>query len=490
MIAKKVPSSRNRILDMAELPPITQSYTHASLPLSSQRCVNGYVEAQPRDAQAKEPTPVLGHPGIGTFATLGSGPIRGMIVMNGVLYAVSGDKLYSVDSNGTETLLGVGITQLNNVSMAASGFEIVIVNGTAQGWTFTEVGSVFAPITDPDFHPAATVTFIDGYFVLDWLDTNKWFISGLLDATSYAALNFASAESSPDQVKSVISHQGRLLIMGAETTEPWNHTGALSFPFQRFAGSVPKRGIGAPLARVDEDQSIFFFGEDRIFYRLNQLQPVRISTHALETAWQKYTTVSDAFCFSIEWNGHKFIYLQFPSEGKTFGYDIATGAWHERSSYDATGAETHWRANASASAYDKILIGDAHSGQIGYLDDSIFTEFNDPIIMELVWPPVHFQGRQGSMPRFELDMETGVGQGNGQGSDPQIMLDYSDDGGRTFSSPELWETMGKVGEYRIRLAWDRLGSFYSRSMRIRISDPVRRNIYAVRCPQLYFESER
>jgi Neuraminidase (sialidase) len=73
--------------------------------------------------------------------------------------------------------------------------------------------------------------------------------------------------------------------------------------------------------------------------------------------------------------------------------------------------------------------------------------------------------------RFELDIETGVGLQSGQGSDPQIMLQYSDDGGHTWSS-ERWTSIGKVGEYKSRASWRSLGRARERVYRVRISDPV------------------
>lgn len=461
-----------------------QSYKSDSLPLSAQRCINAYAEIQPKGA--KTPVAVKGHPGIPTFGTLGSGPVRGMFEMNGIAYAVSGTGFYSIDADGNGTLLGTGITGINVVSIDGNGFQVGIVNGVA-GFIYDTTTATFAQIADGDFQPANTLTFLDSYFVYDWKDMNRFFLSGLLDGTIYDALDYASAESSPDRVLAVRAHQSNLLLLGEKTIEYWNHTGALNFPFQRFDGATVQRGILAPLAHAAEDNALFFAGNDRISYRLNGLNPIRISTHAIETEWETYTTVDDAFCFPVAYGGHKFIYTTFPTEGVTFGYDIATGLWHERMSFDATGAEAKWRINCSMQAYGRTLVGDANSGKIGYLDAATFTEFGDPIRMLLTSPPIHGGGLMGFMPKFEIDMESGVGNGTGQGADPQAMLDWSDDGGHTFCGPQLWRSMGKVGEYKTRLRWDELGCFEdSRIMRLQVTDPVKRVVFAARAPGLYF----
>lgn len=463
----------------------TQSYKSDALAISAQRCVNAYCEIQPKDAKSK--ITVHGFPGADTFATAGDGPIRGFHLMGGILYVVSGTEFFSVTEAGVVTPLGTDITGLNPVSIAGNGLQIVIVNGTALGWTYTVSGSVFAQIADSDFQGGNTVAFMDGYFIFDWPGTNKFFISGLLDGTAYDALDFASAESSPDRVLSVLNNQGILLVFGEKTIEPWDHTGAVAFPFQRWEGGIPQRGLSAALAVTIEDNSAWFLGDDHSFYRLNGIQPIRVSTHAIEKEWETYDTVDDAFCFPIIWGGHKFIYITFPTEGKTFGYDIATELWHERISWDPTGDEAKWRANCSVHAYQKTMIGDANSGKIGFFDRAIHTEFGDPVRMILVAPPIHGDGLLGTMPLFEIDMKTGVGIASGQGSDPQVMLDWSDDGGETWVSPQLWRTMGAIGAHSTRIQWDQLGEFYQRTLRLEISDPVQRVLIAARCPGLEFE---
>ena len=146
-----------------------------------------------------------------------------------------------------------------------------------------------------------------------------------------------------------------------------------------------------------------------------------------------------------------------------------------------------WRANCAIEAYNFTLIGDANSGRIGMLDHGLHTEFGDPIITTVVSPPIYGQGRRFFMPRFELDMETGVGVSSGQGSDPQVMLDWSDDGGENFTAPQHWQSMGAQGARATRVQWNQLGSAYQRTLRLSISDPVRRILTGARCPGMTFE---
>jgi hypothetical protein len=74
---------------------------------------------------------------------------------------------------------------------------------------------------------------------------------------------------------------------------------------------------------------------------------------------------------------------------------------------------------------------------------------------------------------IQLDVESGVGlDGTQQGTNPQAMLQFSDDGGHTWSN-EKWTSMGLIGQTKLRAIWRRLGSSRDRVYRIKISDPVK-----------------
>jgi hypothetical protein len=72
----------------------------------------------------------------------------------------------------------------------------------------------------------------------------------------------------------------------------------------------------------------------------------------------------------------------------------------------------------------------------------------------------------------QLAMETGVGLSSGQGSDPQVMLRWSDNGGHTWGN-EHWVSAGQIGQYKARALWRRLGQSRNRVYEVSISDPVK-----------------
>lgn len=470
---------------MVDIPLASHSYRHASRPLSSQRVINMYSEKQPPGA--KTPMPLFGCPGIVTAATLGSGPVREFHVMDGTLFAVSGGTLYRIPSDHDVVTLGGVISGSGPVSMADNGAELVTVNGS-NGYIWDDA-SGFRIISDTDFNAANTVAFMDGFFLYDEAGTGRFFRSDILDGTSYDGTAFTTAESQSDDLRAIRNHKQVLYALGERSIELYGNVGAANFPFQRIPGATVHRGIAGSFAVTDEDEALFILGDDRIGYRLSGRSLQRISTHAIETdAWQNYPSVSDVISFAYTWNGHKFICFTFPTIAATWVYDVATGLWHERESHDRLGNNLgRWRANCVASAYGRVYVGDAFSGKIGYLSNSTYTEFDEDTRATVISPPLTGNGKRAFMPWFELDMETGVGLTSGQGSDPQVMLAISDNGGRSFESPELWSSLGKTGEYNqdaFLLRWDRLGSFFDRHVKITISDPVRRAILGCRAPEL------
>ena len=442
------------------IPFATQSYTSRSLPLSAQRLVNLYPEAAPLDA--KSPVALFGTPGLKTFARLPEGPVRGLHVMAGVLYAVAGLGVYRVTAKGEAVYLG-SVDDAGPVSMADNGRQLVIVTGPSG---FVAEGDAVTPISDPDFPGAAMVTYLDGYHIFTLPGSGQFFISSLLDGGDFDALDFATAEGAPDDTVAVIADHRELWLFGQRTTEVWFNSGDADFPFERMQGAFIERGCAAPHSVAKMDNSIFWLGEDLTVYRADGFTPARISTHAVELAIEGYGKPEAAVAFVYTQEGHKFYVLGF-DEG-TWVYDAATLRWHERQSWQAS----RWRAEFTARAYGRVLAGDFSAGCIHELDLDTFTEAGGVLQRIATSPPIHAGGEPVFLSRVEIDLETGSGRSDGQATAPQVMLQWSDDGGFTWSD-ERRQTMGATGVRR-RVEFRRLGRFGdARIFRLTITDPVK-----------------
>lgn len=465
---------------MTTIPLAIQAYQSQSLDHSAQRVVNFYAETSPKNA--KSFVPIFGTPGIKSFATPGNGPIRGMHVMDDLLYVVSGTELISVSSSATEVDLG-DIDGSGRVGMADNGTELVIVNGT-QGWTY-DTSNGLVEITDTDFLNCSTVTFQDGYFIFERAGTGSFFISAINDGTSYATLDIATAASAPDDTIAVLSDHRELFLFGDDSIEVWINTGA-TFPFERMEGGSIERGCAAKYSPAKEDNSVFFLGDNLKVYRISQYVPEEISTFAVADKISGYTTTNDASGYCYSQQGHTFYVLTFPTEKVTWVYDINTSLWHERESFDSEGETLgRWRVSAFPTisvakpslVYGKVLVGDYLTNAVGELDPDTYDEYGVEMAAYVTSVPVHGDRRNIVVKRFEVDVESGVGLTTGQGSNPKIMLMWSRDGGHQWSN-EYWRDLGKIGGYLRRAFWNQLGSGRQWVFQLRISDPVKRTIIA------------
>lgn len=409
-------------------------------------------------------------------------------------------------------------------------------------------------VIDPNSYPSRTVTYFDDYFVSDRADTNEFILSSIGDGTTYPPLYFASAQVNPDLVVGVITDHEILLVFGGKSIESWYDAGLQNFPFQRYDGATVERGTNSPYTILKEDNAVFFLGDDKVFYRLQGVLPIRVSTNPIEAVWKSYRVISDAFCFSYTIKGHKFLNLIFPSGPGTFIFDISTGLWHERESYNLSNKLLgRWRGNCGCYFNNNTVIGDFLSGKVGLVDLNTYTEFGANILGQATGAPIRSDRKRIFMSRFELEVESGVGQTGSQPniitlttnlptqassgnliidntsgvvtslssaadrgatvidvtsimdianndslsitlddgtifatkvasisslSNPQIYLDYSDDGGHTFSTPQLPRSLGGHNQYFVRQRWLRLGQSRNRTMRVTINDPIKRVIVA------------
>jgi hypothetical protein len=459
-------------------PILGQSYVVRSPNAAAARLVNLYPEAL---IEGKEAAYLQRCPGLRLLANVGSGPIRGLWAFSNdasSAFVVSGNELYKISTSYTATLLGT-VAGTGPVSMADNGTQLFIAaNGPS--YIYNNTTDTFAQITDPDFPGAVMVSFLDQYFVFNEPNSQRIWVTELLDGTSIDPLDFASAEGSPDGVVSLIVDHREVWVFGTNSVEVWYNTGAPDFPLQRIQGAFNELGCAAPYSVAKLDNTVFWLGADArgqgVIYRANGYNGQRVSTHAIEFAIQGYGTISDAVAYSYQQDGHSFYVITFPTVGKTWVYDAATQAWHER----ASGADNQYRhrSNCQMAFNNEVIVGDYQNGKLYAFDLDVYADDGAVQKWLRAWralPPGQNNLKRTAHHSLQLDAETGVGLNVGQGSDPQVMLRWSDDGGHNWSN-EHWRSMGKIGEFGYRTIWRRLGmtlKLRDRVYEVSGTDPVK-----------------
>ena len=459
-------------------PILGSAYVARSVNAADNRMINLFPEIIPEGG--KEPAFLNRAPGLKFKVSVGLGPIRGMWVLGDNLYVVSRDKLYKVDSVYTVTTLGTVSGTSGPVSMADNGIQLFVAcNGPS--YIYNSQTNVFAQITDSDFPGAVTVSYLDGYFVFNEPNSQKIWVTALLDGTSVDPLDFASAEGSPDGVVGIIADHREIWVFGTNSVEVWYDSGNADFPLSRIQGAFNELGCAAPYSIAKMDNGLFWLGKDArgqgIVYRANGYTGQRISTHAVEWQIQQYADMSDAIGYTYQQDGHSFYVLIFPQADRTWVYDVATQAWHERAGF-ANGEFTRHRSNCQAFFQGDVLVGDYQNANVYSFDLDDFSDNGSIQKWLRSWralPTGQNNLKRTAQHSLQLDLETGVGLNLGQGSDPQVMLRWSDDGGHTWSN-EHWVSIGKIGEFYRRAIWRRLGmtmKIRDRVYEVSGTDPVK-----------------
>jgi hypothetical protein len=466
------------------------SYVAPSIYQDDQECINWYPEVgalkKPgeRGVVALYPTPglrIVASPPV-------VGEIRGMWVQpgGGTLYVVIANNVYAVAPNFVGPIVGSLATRSGPVSMTDNGASLFLADGAAR-YAYTWGTGAFVTLTDGAFTTATRVDTVDNYVVYNNPGTNEWGCTDL-KATTSNALNFAFKDSSSDNLISLIVNRREVFLLGERTTEVWTDVGTFPFPFGRVAGTTSQHGCLAPASVARLGESFAWLAQDTrgqsVVVAMNGYEPVRISTHAVEQDIQSFGVQNDAIAYSYQQNGHEFYMLTFPSADRTWTYDLTTSMalgvpmWHKRASRDGNNVlHRHW-GNCAALFQNQIVIGDYFNGNL-YVFDLQKYEDDQTIAVTVPIPRVrrclHLTDdlKRQFFHDFQIQFQPGVGLQTGQGSDPQAMLRWSDDGGSTWSL-EHWKPIGKAGQYKNRCRWPGpLGSARDRIFEVQVSDPIK-----------------
>lgn len=543
-------------------PILGSSYVLRSPNAADNRMVNLYPEIV--SEAGKEAAWLQRAPGLRQLAIFPSGPIRGMWQYGDYGYVVAGTRLYRVDTdwsyvelgnvagaspvnmvdNGTQLFIAAGANGYiyNNTNLVLScnttnGSPNITTTDTSALWvnlpvsgpgipagaaissitntttfvisanaTATATGvdltisPLFSQITDPDFPGAVGVGFLDGYFVFNEPNSQRFWVTAPYNGLSIDALDFASAEGSPDDLVTLIVDHREVWLFGVNTVEVWYNAGLPDFPLQRIQGAFNEIGCLAAYSVAKLDNGLFWLGRDArgngIVYRSKGYTGERISTHAVEWQIQQYATLSDAVAYTYQQDGHAFYVLNFPTANTTWVYDVSTGVWHERAGWENNQFTRH-RGNCQMNFNNEIVIGDYVGGGIYAYDLEVYAEAGSTQKWLRSWralPTGQNNLKRTTQHSLQLDCEAGVGlSGYTQaevneiiyirdrqndiiysrdgsplyirnyqtyqitiGAGAQVMLRWSDDGGHTWSN-EHWKSMGKIGQTGYRTIWRRLG---------------------------------
>ena len=408
-------------------------------------------------------------PGLKEFG-VSSGADRGWHVMADVLYKLNGTSLYKVLANGTYTSLG-SVPGSGRAVFADDGSNLLFVTG---GVLYKYDGSTVSTITQTVVSGVISVAFINSQFIITGADA-IFAVSDPGDPDTWNALNFAQEETSPDGLLRAYVFSQLVYMVGNKTVVPWYNSGVGNPPFDRQDTSLVNIGGGGTHAVTNTDQFMYLFGDDRKFYQVIGASSRNITTSAVAHIVEAFDTVSDCILSSFIFEGQDFVLASFPSAGKTLCFSEPNNYWVELSSgTDEPG--DRWYGNSVISCYGKTLVADYRNGNVYELDGDTYTDAGDtrlrirtlaPITGSMIGSP----GRRITHSHTRIEMQCGVGLATGQGSNPVLMCQTSNDGGHTWGSEEH-VPMGVMGDYVRAVDFFQFCTGYEIRIKIKCSDPV------------------
>jgi hypothetical protein len=443
--------------------------------VTTQRRLNCYFEV--RKDQDKTKIACYGTPGlVSSFTTstpLGL-PLRGFQGTQDSLYIVAYNQFQSINSSGTALVTGAIGTISGQVEMSYSGTQVVLVDGN-NAYLFTPATSTFAAIAGFTATGAKTTTFVSGFFVAEQPGTQKFWVSNVYDGSTWNALAFAQAASNSDNIVAVDNLAGTLILFLQKGTEFWQNVGTAPMPFSPVLSATNEFGLAAIFSRKHVDESIIFLAQNRQgqvqFVKLRGFQTLVISDPDIEYIINQFSSVSDAVAMSYGQDQHSFYQVTFPTANRSFLYDCSTGLWSEVQTGSAVIPTRHW-GNLSTYYAGRTLVSDYATNRIYTLSPVAYTDNGQVIRRQVITRHILSNFNRIRVSLLYLDMETGVSLQSGQGSNAQVMMEYSKDNGRTWSG-ERWVSLGLVGNYIARVLWRRFGSTRDATWRITMTDPVK-----------------
>lgn len=466
---------------------IGSSYQSQSVISDAELTMNWYQERIESESGANR-SALYPCPGFQRFVQAGQimeTGVRAMAAAGSQVFAVVDGWLYELFADGTATKRNPALKMAVDAHLATinyngkSGGQLFVTSGT-NAYTLVLASNTFAAVGS--LAGKATMGAMKNGICLAFDQTTGIvYFSAVNDATSFATgTDFFARSLRPDPWQAMaIGPDFNLWMIGTETSEIWGYFGTLTNPFQPLVGAVIPYGTVAPWS-VTVDNQIKWLSQTSagalIFVSASGYDPQRISTHSTAWLWSGYsrtTTVTDAESFPYQDQDHPFSVLNFPTADATFVTDNATNTWHQRGYWDSANTKYRvYRPRVHCYAFGRHLIGERSTGMIATMDVTYTSESDESVIRRVRQAPgILDELRAVKYPRLSVLMETGLGLASGQGSNPLIAMQYSDDGGHTWSDERLCSA-GAMGAYSTVVYWDRNGVGRHRVFRVICTDPI------------------
>ena len=447
----------------------------------SGRLINAYAEPLgttiPKSKAAAVPAVVWRKsPGMSKFADSSNPGFRGGMLVGGtVLYTAWNGVAATFDAAGTETVLTGSLPGSEKVFWAKNNKQpvpdVVCVAPSTGAYLVTSTAVSGYSATDPDIGVPNSVGFLDGYFIFTY--GNGTLQASGLNVTDINPLDFTMEQAKTGGLLRGLPFNGQYYVWGpnhgavyADTANP------AGFPFTR--SYVIQRGLlGRYAVAGHEDgfaSALIWVADDKSVVAANGTpNPGKISPPDLDRLIDAVPDKNTLEASVYIAQGHPKWVLSCPAW--TWEFDIGSKKWNERASY----LVPRWRAISGISAFGKWITGDTKGNRLLYVNEHVYDEFGEPLVMQMESGPVTKFPRRTKVAVADFNFVTGTGQATGpdpSGTQPTVGISWSNDGGFEWGKEKVLPLGRQSEAQNIRVLRTGQTKGTGRRWRLKVSGPV------------------
>jgi len=429
--------------------PVDGITLFASLPVQTTEEDEGYVLLQDGEillAQDDSTFILEGNP----FAAARSNPDKGiqeLIEDHGALWAITGTGAYKIDQGGDTTFIG----NIPGASVITAEKNRVNQIGIVSDSTYLVLDTLSEELIDYSDQlvqaPNSTCHY-NGYTIVTYANS-LWQWSSLNQATTWNANDTATAIFKGDLLRRCLTRAGDLLLFGDETLEFWTDANASNNAIMTRITAIDV-GIGAPLSAINLDQAVLFVDNDYSVRVVQNYSTKIVSTSFISRTIRKAADRANIRATSYERDGHLFYSISCAQF--TLTYNMATSLWHEEKTYGMD--------RRIVSVVEKMngvyYAGNYREGTVYTLSNDIHKDGSDPLVMEVITPPVHAFPNRVRVKSLYIDALFGTALAadvTDDESNPKLSVWVSEDDGENFIFLEelsLGDINSKYEELRVQ----------------------------------------
>lgn len=331
-------------------------------------------------------------PGLSAYSTTNAGTSASIGLQRWKTYLVNvtADRYVRVLSDASPTVFSVVSTSTASTQVGGTASRVTFAIGDqyvymAGGGQIQRWGSLTAAPDTLAASPAnVTHVAILGSRIIanDRANPNSWYWSDIGEGafTSWPSGNTSTADARPDPIVALTENTNELFIWGTETTQVYAVGVDPTLPFDTVA--TTNLGLAAPYAYTRMESQMAWLDQDTrlVIGDGRSMEPV---SDAVQKTFKGLSTISDAWMYREVRGQQQQLVLRFPTERRTFVYDLKGTKWRERAYYSAPFNTADWPVGSYAywPAYGYHMFGSTSSGLMR-LDETSRQDLAGPLVCE------------------------------------------------------------------------------------------------------------